>query len=682
MSCHIICAHPDLNVAERLAQALRTLGGDALRVHVFRDAAGLLVGAMGLVESRENVAMVFSGLAFAGTEGDDLFQTIRGEPGLRGTRKILLDTAADREAVDVLLQFGLMQARLDPGFTPDQLRKLVRGQLTDYVVNIAPHLIDEVHDLLDLRFLAGSFESARKNLSLLSARLSEVHRSVIGEELLPSEKVEEAMISELDRMLDYPERQTFAPEEVMVHGGDEGGRIWVIVKGRVELYRVIEGEEVIFHSESAGRLVGLMSLSLQSPVFFSCRAATEVTAIVLTREQVREAVEKSPVLAHYLITVIMRTMARRNQRAAELLTEVQVLNGKLSRQRDELASALRELRAAQGQLVDTAKMAMLGNVAAGMAHELNNPVGAMLSSAEHLGSDLEDLLGMTSRLKVAQATIPLARTSPPLSTREERKLRDELGKELGIDANEAAQLVAAGVHSTKQFKKLAKHRKKGGRERLIEEMVKAGKIGAALRNISNCAGRVAGLVRSLKVYARDDLECTPGVRVNETLDDVLLILANKVKHLDLVKKYGELPDVCANPSQLQQIWTNLITNAVQEMGEQEGGRIELRTSVPKREWVRVEVEDNGPGIPEEAKGRLWDMRFTTRGGRVEFGLGLGLPIVRSLVHRHRGRIHVESEPGRTVFTVDLPECPKTAKEKEERRRIKLRGGEKIEDGRS
>jgi two-component system NtrC family sensor kinase len=521
--------------------------------------------------------------------------------------------------------------------------------------------------------LAGSFGTARKNLSLLSARLSEVHRSVIGEELLPSEKVEEAMISELDRILEYPGRTTYAPEEEMVHGGDEGGRIWVIVKGRVKLFRVIEGEEVIFHSESAGRIVGLMSLSLQNPVFFSCRAATEVTAIVLTREQVRDAVEKSPVLAHYLITVIMRSMARRNQRSAELLTEVQVLNGKLSRQRDELASALRKLRAAQGRLVDTAKMAMLGNLAAGMAHELNNPVGAMLSSVEHLGSDVEDLLGMTSKLKVAKETIPLARLSAPLSTREERKLRDELGKELGIDAQDAAQLVAAGVHSKKQFKKLAKHQKKATQERVIEEVVVAGKIGAALRNISNCAGRVAGLVRSLKVYAREDLECTPGVRVNETLDDVLLILANKVKHLDVVKGYGELPEVCANASQLQQVWTNLISNAVQALGEREGGRIRLRTSVPKREWVRVEVEDNGPGISPEAQERLWDMRFTTREGRVEFGLGLGLPIVRSLVHQHRGRIRFETEAGRTVFTVDLPECPKKAKEKEERRRIKLGG---------
>jgi len=659
MSCRAFCVHSDPEVVRRLKDGFRELGADALSFEVFEDAESLLEAAVEGMAAGDDVAMVFGGLNFAGIGGDDLFRRMKREPGLRGTRKILLDTAADSEAVDGLLQRGVMQSRLDLDFDNERLRKLLRAQLTDYVVNVAPHLMDDLHPLLNLRILAGALGTARKNLALLNERLSEVQRSVLGDENLSSHKVEEEMIAEFDRILNHPERHTYAAGADIVGQGDKAGRIWVILKGRVKLFRKIEGEEVIFHSESAGRMVGLMSLSLQNPVFFSCRAVTEVTALVLTREQVKHAVGESLVLPHYLITVVMRSMARRNQRSVELLTEVRALNGELGRQRDELAEALKELREMQDRLVDSAKMATLGNLAAGMAHELNNPVGAMSRSAEHLGDDVEALFGMAPELKAATETIPLARSSAPLSTRDERGLRRDLARDLEIEASEATRLVTAGIHSKKEFKKLSKHHKKKGTARLVEEIAYAGQIGTALRNVSNCSRRIAELVRSLKVYAREDVDCTPGVIVNQTLDDVLLILSNKVKDIELHKEYGDLPEICANPSQLQQVWTNLISNAAQAL---EGkGHIVLRTSVPRQGWVCVEVEDNGPGIPEEARERLWESRFTTRAGRVEFGLGFGLPIVRTLVRQHGGDIDFDSKPGRTVFTVELPECPNEAK---------------------
>ena len=117
----------------------------------------------------------------------------------------------------------------------------------------------------------------------------------------------------------------------------------------------------------------------------------------------------------------------------------------------------------------------------------------------------------------------------------------------------------------------------------------------------------------------------------------------------------DLPRIDAFGSELNQVWTNLITNAVQAMNDR--GDLELRTSVPRPGWVRVEVEDHGRGIPPEAAEHLFEARFTTRGGRVEFGLGLGLPISRSIVRRHGGEISFTSEPGRTVFAVDLPRHP-------------------------
>ena len=655
MSCHILCAHSDPGVVRRLEKALGELAGGVFRFGAHESGDALLTAALGARRAGEEVAIVFCGLSLAGMDGGDLFRTLKEEPLMRGTRKILLDGPDDAEAVDALLQRGAIQARLDPDFEDERLEKLLKGQLTDYVVNTAPHLIDDLHPLLDLRVLAGAFGSAKENLERLTSRLSEVQRSVIGEDRLSDDKAEAGMIDEFDRILHHPDRRSYAPEEIMVRAGDEAGTIWIILSGRVQLFRTIEGEEVIFHSESAGRIVGLMSLSLQNPVFFSCRAATEVKALVLSRDQVREAIEQSPVLSHYLITVIMRSMARRNGRAAELLMEVRSLNVALAHQRDELATTLKELRATQNRLVDSTKMATLGNLAAGMAHELNNPVGAMLSSTEHLGRDIEELLGSVPELKAATEAIPLARSSPPLSTRDERRLRNELAKDLDIGSKDAARLVTAGVHSKGHFKKLAKKNKKIGQKQLIKEVIHAGQIGTALRNITNCAGRVAALVRSLKLYARNDENSSENVDLNESLDDVLLLLTNKLKEVELSKDYGSVPPLQANASQLQQVWTNLISNALQVAGDD--GRITIRTASPRPDWLRVEVEDNGPGIPTEIRDRLFEARFTTRAGRVEFGLGFGLPIARNIVRQHGGDIRFDSQPGRTIFTVDLPRVP-------------------------
>jgi len=653
MSCLVLCSHPDAQVVVRLAEALRGLAGGVLEFESFDAGEALLARAREARRAGDDVPLVFCCLGLAAIHGSDLFGQFDRDPLLRGARKVLLDRPDDREAVDALLQRGLMQARLDPGFGTGRLQHLLQRQLTDYVVHTAPHLIDDLDGLLDLSALAGAFSSAKENLERLSSRLNEVQHSVIGVDKMTDAKVEEAMIEEFDRILNRPGRRTYSPGEIIVNEGDDPGTIWIILRGRVKLFRTIDGEDVTFHSESAGRIVGLMSLSLQNPVFFSCRAATEVRALVLTRGEVREAIHRSPGLSNYLITVILRSMARRNRRATQLLVQVRSLNAKLERQRDELSATLEELKATQERLVDSAKMATLGQLAAGMAHELNNPVGAMMSATTHLGRDLERLLAAAPGLETAARTIPVARSSQPLSTRDERRLRDELARTLNLDPAQAARLVAAGVHGASQFEDLAG---RAGRARAVDEIALAGQIGVALRNLSNCGGRIADLVRSLKAYAREDERFTDGVELNGTIEDVLLLLGNQLKRVELRKEYDpSVPPLRANPSQLQQVWTNLISNALQAL--EGSGSIVVRTSSPRESRVRVEVEDDGPGVPREVRERLFDPRFTTRAGRVEFGLGMGLPIARSIVRRHGGELGFESRPGRTVFRVDLPVDP-------------------------
>lgn len=649
----ILCAHRDDALVSRLEETLDEWSGEAFRFERFTSGRDLISRAREIRDDGGDLAMIFCGLEIDGIDGTGTLLAIRSDPRLRGTRRLLLDVIEGNCRADELLQHGALHARVDPDFDPRRLRDLLRTQLTDYVLHAAPHRIDDLHPLLDLQSMGSAFLAAKSNLERLSKRLDEVQTSVIDGTTMTDDKVESTMIEEFDELLDHPGRHTYEPGEILVHEGDEAGRIWVLIDGRVKLSRNLEGQDVTFHSETAGRIVGLMSLSLKNPVFFSCRAVTRTEALVLTREQVRDAVSRSPRLASCLITVILRSMARRNRRAAELLSDVHQLNTRLEKQRDDLESALADLKAAQDRLVESEKMATLGTLAAGMAHELNNPVAAMQNAARYLAEDVPALLGASRKLAPAGAALELARNAAPLSTRDERSLKRDLAKSLNLDLP-TDRLVAAGIRSVedlRRFEKLDPGLKRG---ELLRQIEHGGQIGSALRNIENCSDRIAALVRSLKLYARADEDWTEDVDLNATLEDVLVILRSKLRDHEVVKHYADLPRIRCIPSQLQQIWTNLIQNAAQ--ASEEGGCVTITTSIDGKR-VRVEIEDNGRGIPAEAQPHIFSPRFTTRSGRVEFGLGLGLPISKSIVERHGGTISFSSKPGRTVFSVVLPTKP-------------------------
>jgi signal transduction histidine kinase len=177
-------------------------------------------------------------------------------------------------------------------------------------------------------------------------------------------------------------------------------------------------------------------------------------------------------------------------------------------------------------------------------------------------------------------------------------------------------------------------------------------MGLALRNISSSAERITSLVGSLRSYARSGEELNPETDVNQSLEDTLVLLAHRARDVNVIRAYGELPPIEAYPGRLNQVWTNLMSNALDAMAE--AGTLTIRTEVVDAGHVKVQIEDDGPGIAAADLDRIFDLHFTTRHGRVEFGLGLGLRIARDVVTQHGGSITVASIPGRTTFTVTLP----------------------------
>ena len=131
-----------------------------------------------------------------------------------------------------------------------------------------------------------------------------------------------------------------------------------------------------------------------------------------------------------------------------------------------------------------------------------------------------------------------------------------------------------------------------------------------------------------------------------------MLLNHELRDIEVVRAFESIPPVAGSPGELNQVWTNLLSNAIQAMDG--AGRLVVETELLAGPRVKVAITDSGPGIADADLTRIFDLHFTTKGGRVEFGLGLGLTISRDIIERHQGTIEVESRPGVTSFRVVLP----------------------------
>ena len=312
------------------------------------------------------------------------------------------------------------------------------------------------------------------------------------------------------------------------------------------------------------------------------------------------------------------------------------------------------------------KMKSLGKLAAGLAHELNNPASAVVRSADQL---MEGLAGEEAawrklegaRLTPGQQSVlnsvrdECARTPGGRSTLEHADRVDAITDWLetrGADAALAGPLADTAV-TLPALDRLAGALEGPVLQTALQWIAHACGARSVAREIRSAASRIYDLVAAVKGFTHMDVETTrKSVDVGQGLADTLAVLRSKVKaksaNVDLVVEPG-LPPVMAYGGELNQAWVNLIDNALDAAGP--GGRVEVRA---KRDGARVvvSVADNGPGIPDAVRPRIFDPFFTTK--PVGEGTGLGLDITRRLVSRHDGEIEVDSRPGRTVFTVRLP----------------------------
>ena len=475
-----------------------------------------------------------------------------------------------------------------------------------------------------------------------------IHSFFSGRELTDAQ-LEAAMIEELDNAIGNPPRHHAAAGTELLRSGDKVDAIRIVTEGSVRLSLPVDDEMTTFHSRTAGRVVGAMSIPFGSPAFFTVTAKTDITYIEVTLPELDAALEGNPSLTAHFVSVLLRSMVRRNRRSAELQKLVRELMGRLSDERDRLQTTLDELRRTHGRLIESEKLATLGQLAAGIGHELNNPAAAIGRAAAYVRADVAAVARSRPDGEDLANMVEAGFSTAPQSTAETRANRRKLAGELGDDAI-ASRLVRIGINDAETYRRAVADVADAGAR--LDDLENHFRLGSSLRTITSSADRIASLVRSVKAYARPDVRWEDEFDVHEGIEESLLLLGHEMHQVVVERDYGDLPTISGAPGELNQVWTNLFSNALQAMDNEGTLRIETRRLDDKA--VEINVIDSGHGIEPENLEEIFEPSFTTREGYVEFGLGLGLQISRDVVHRHSGTIAVESEPGRTCFTVILP----------------------------
>lgn len=462
---------------------------------------------------------------------------------------------------------------------------------------------------------------------------------------LDSQAVTMQLLAGVERVLGPRPRLRLPAGTRLIHEGVDVDAVLLVLRGRVALDHDTPTGELRLHHDSTGSVVGLLSLAQQQRAFFTARATTDVEVVHLSFEQLDRALAVDASLGAALAAVSIRSLAKRLRRADQLQVEKIDLNRALEHERQRLANALHQLEQAKLDLVEQARLATLGELAAGVAHDLNNPVAAMMRATSFISEDLERLLADHPRGVSTLATLARERERPPRGTAEERAARRALESALG-DPLLAQRLVGAGVDDPREARALA--RDPVG----LEQVEAAAGIGAALRNLEVASQRICELVESLRAYARPKGEPVANVDLHRGLEDTLRLMAHRLRQVQVERHYGQVPRVRCHPGELDQLWTNLLANALDALPP--GGRIELITDAPDADHARVRIRDDGRGIDPAILPRVFEPRFTTKQGSVRYGLGLGLAIARRIVDAHGGTIDLSSRPGETQVSVVLP----------------------------
>jgi signal transduction histidine kinase len=413
--------------------------------------------------------------------------------------------------------------------------------------------------------------------------------------------------------------------------GTPADAMFVILEGQLELHGEMSGDTVAF-SLTAGDVTGVLPFSRMKQFNLNGRAVTDSRILRFPAALLPDLVQKMPELAKRLVGLM-----------ADRIRETT----RIEQQRDRLAA--------------------LGKLSAGLAHELNNPASAAKRAAGQLRDILKKIkdasleLGRRDLTSAQKAEIEKLETSfiqsdqPPPDALTASDLEEQVDSLLRSHGqNDLWQLAADLARKNikpEALESLFAALDAGTARAALVRIAASVEVANLLNEIESSTSRISDLVRAIKEYTYMDQAPVQNVDIVKSLETTLTILNHKLKRGVVVQReYQRVPFLVNSfGSELNQVWTNLIDNAIDAMG----GKGELRVRTYRDDGcVVVEIGDNGPGISPEVKPHIFEPFFTTKG--VGEGTGLGLDTVQRIVKKHRGNIQVTSKPGDTRFQVWLP----------------------------
>ncbi len=439
--------------------------------------------------------------------------------------------------------------------------------------------------------------------------------------------------ADLDWLSARAEPMSVDAGEQLIVEGDPGDAAYIVIDGEFEVIKKSRHQDIVIAVREVGEVFGEMALIDHAPRMATVRAVRPSRVLRIGDDTFGQFLAHSPSAS----LAMLQTVSRR-------------------------------LRQNEALLRQSEKMAALGTLAAGLAHELNNPAAAVRRSASHLttalagwstaNSDLQRLsldegqMRLIDELKAQLETAHSTRLDlDPLEQSDlETKIQAWLEQRGLSDAWQLAPTLVSSGWDIAALSKLETAFQAAALNALLKWLAAGLAVYSLLDQVNLGAERISEIVKAVKAYAYLDQAPIQQVDVHEGLDNTLVILRHKLLGIQVIREYAAgLPQIEAHGSELNQVWTNILDNAVYAMGGK--GTLKLHTLADDGNVI-VEIQDTGPGIPPEIQQRIFEPFFTTKPPGV--GTGLGLHIVYSIVNNHNGRVRVTSQPGNTCFQITLP----------------------------